>query len=445
MKTHVLPEVVVFAPGRMSRHEAAFSWVLEDALGLRWRWEDDRETYAAETGEIRCHYGTGDAALPGVSFFAEGLLSEMGALRSSPPSTEGHQVDWFAAVFWMGSRMEEFLAEATRDEHGRFDPVGSPSFDRGWLEKPICEEWAFRVGEMLLGDAWADHEQRLKAEFQVRPTVDIDSAFAYRGKGVWRTGGAAVRDLLQGQWGRCWSRMNASLLGGMDPYDTYSEAHDVHRRHELNSTWFFLLSRFGSHDKGLPPTSGALQKLMLGIKENEPAAEVAWHPGYAAATQPDVLQAEWDQFVRITGEPPQSARHHYLKMEPSASRRRLIALGIQRDHTEGHASRVGFRGGFSRPRKWYDLERETLTELEIHPFAAMDATFLRYMCMEAGDVPQHVARLARNVQAVGGTMRLLWHNESMAPVGQWKDWGGVYEACLIAAITGEAPSVVKNK
>ncbi|HCZ07984.1 MAG TPA: hypothetical protein DHV07_02460, partial [Flavobacteriales bacterium] len=79
--------------------------------------------------------------------------------------------------------------------------------EKGWLSVPICEQWAFELGAQMLGHTWPDHRDRLKAEYTVKPTLDVDSAYAFIGKGAWRTGGAWSRDVARGQWalaGRRW-------------------------------------------------------------------------------------------------------------------------------------------------------------------------------------------------------------------------------------------------
>ena len=62
------PTVVVHAPHRTARHEAAFDWVLSAALGLPWRWEDDAEAHRAADG-VRMHYGV-EGEWPGVGFLS---------------------------------------------------------------------------------------------------------------------------------------------------------------------------------------------------------------------------------------------------------------------------------------------------------------------------------------------------------------------------------------
>ena len=428
-------KVTVYAPGRTARHEAAFTWVLGSVLGLEWQWADTEKAYVQSTG-WRCHYGA-DPTLDGVGFPADGMLSELGQMRPEPPQTEGEQADLFAAVFWMASRMEEFLPDAPRDQHGRFMATHSIPVQRGWLDHPICEHWAFAIGERLLGAAWPDHEATLKAQFEVVPTLDVDSAYAFRGKGGWRTGGALLRDLATGHWPHAARRFRVIQGREEDPYDTYQQAEEWHRDRGLRAKWFFLLAKFGPHDKGLPAGSPLLKERMQRL-DSDPDQEVHWHPGYAAAADATAMAREQADFTRIMGRPPLAARQHYLRLMPTATRRALLALGISEDHTEGHAMCTGFRGGFSRSRPWYDLEAEKLTTLKICPFAAMDATFLRYLNAPPSEVPEAVGQLADAVRSVGGTLRLLWHNESLAPEGQWSQWAGVYPAVLDAALGTDA-------
>ena len=125
------------------------------------------------------------------------------------------------------------------------------------------------------------------------------------------------------------------------------------------------------------------------------------------------MAAEHAAYDRIMGRPPTASRQHYLRMVPSETRRQLLRLGVLEDHTEGHAVRTDGVADL-RPRRWYDLDREALTDLVLHPFAAMDATYLRYLLADAQDVPHRVADLAREARQWGAPLRLLWHNESLS-------------------------------
>lgn len=422
-----LPVVLVHGTHRTARLEAALEWCLTAALGLRWAFEPDVQRFQESTAPWKLQYG--GAAVVDCWMQPEGLL-EGKEIRRDPPQW-GASADWLALIFWMGSRMEEFHDSAPRDAHGRFDPRPSVPFAEGWLQRPVCEEWAFRLGAALLGADWPQHESRLKDEYAVQPTLDVDSAFAFKGKGAWRTGAALGRDLVQGHWTRARHRVQACRGRVQDPYDTYAQAAAWHKEYGMAPRWFFLMARFGPHDKGLPPSSKMLAELMRSLDDTHPGS-VQWHPGYAAAADPRRLSEEYAAFTAALGRPPVASRQHYLRLVPGETRRQLLRLGIEEDHTEGHATCTGFRGGFSRSRRWYDLEREEMTSLKLCPFVAMDATLCRYMEMQPNEVPTHLAGLAQSVRAVGGTMGLLWHNESLATQAEWAAWGQVYPNVLQA-------------
>lgn len=425
-----LPQVWVYAPQLPSRLEAALQWSLTAVLGLAWRHEPDVTSFEQAQQVWKLQYG-GEVQVEGAfRIEPEGLLD--GGLRTSIPPTSGHLgQDLLSLIFWMGSRMEEWVENAPRDLHGRFDPVDSVPMKKGWLSFPICEQWAFELGAHVLGEAWPEHEVRLKAEYNVQPTLDVDSAYAFVGKGAWRTGGAWTRDVVRGNWNLAGRRWRVCRGAAADPYDTYAQAHAWHREFGMTPKWFFLLARFGTHDKGLPAKSHKLKALMQGLESSSPGS-VQWHPGYASALDQRALEREFHSFSEIMGRPPTAARQHYLRMEPGTTRRHLLALGIAEDHTEGHAVCTGFRGGFTRPRQWYDLQAEALTPLMLHPFAAMDATLSRYQRMDPSTVTAHLSELADGVRPLGGTLRLLWHNESLAPEGEWAGWGRVYPNVLQA-------------
>ncbi len=424
------PHVVVHSPCLTPRLEAALQWALDAVLGLGWRHEPDVQAFEESEAAWKLQYG-GSTPTSGAHWMKpEGLLDEVG-FRRLPPVLEHASPDWLASIFWMGSRMEEWREDAVRDAHGRFDPTGSAPMENGWLSVPICEQWAFDLGAQVLGEAWPEHLERLRAEYRVEPTLDVDSAYAFQGKGLWRTGGAWSRDVMRGNWSLAGRRWRVARGAAPDPYNTYDQANQWHRELGLEPRWFFLLARFGSHDKGLPANSNQLKGLMQGLEASLPGS-VQWHPGYASALDQTALEREFQSFVDIMGKAPVASRQHYLRMEPGTTRRNLLNLGIREDHTEGHAVCTGFRGGFTRPRQWYDLAAESLTPLMLHPFAAMDATLSRYQKIDPSVAPAHLEGLAEGVRPLGGTLRLLWHNESLAPEGEWAGWDGVYPNVLQA-------------
>ena len=79
--------------------------------------------------------------------------------------------DIFAATFFMLTRWEEFVIEE-RDLHNRFPGSSSLAFKNNFLDRPVVNEYADLLWELLLKIGYKG--QRRKREFTVVPTHDID-------------------------------------------------------------------------------------------------------------------------------------------------------------------------------------------------------------------------------------------------------------------------------
>ena len=88
----------------------------------------------------------------------------------------------------------------------------------------------------------------------------------------------------------------------------------------------------------------------------------------------------------------------------------------------GFADHLGFRAGTSKSFFWYDLENEKHTELRVHPFCVMDVTLKNYQKYQAEHGEFILANLLKETEKVGGTFRIICHNESLSNYGEWKDW-----------------------
>ena len=95
--------------------------------------------------------------------------------------------DPLAATFYLASRYEEylpFIAMNTAD----FRRKKVLRFKNGFLDKPMINLWALKLGKQLFGDAFC-----LSKYYRFEPTLDIDNMFAYKGKGSLRIIGAYLR------------------------------------------------------------------------------------------------------------------------------------------------------------------------------------------------------------------------------------------------------------
>jgi hypothetical protein len=86
----------------------------------------------------------------------------------------------------------------------------------------------------------------------------------------------------------------------------------------------------------------------------------------------------------------------------------------------------GFRASTCTPFFWYDLEKEFITDLLVHPVTIMDRTLKKYLGLSPEEAINLLDKLLLNVEKVNGDFISLWHNESISGFGDWKGWKGVY-------------------
>jgi hypothetical protein len=93
----------------------------------------------------------------------------------------------------------------------------------------------------------------------------------------------------------------------------------------------------------------------------------------------------------------------------------------------GYPDIAGFRAGTARPYQWFDLSKNEITNLTIHPFAFMDITLNEYMKLNTSQAIDKIDSLFKEVKKYGGEFSFIWHNETIGNYGIWKGWSEVFE------------------
>lgn len=427
--------LLVYTEQPSTRLTYACEVVVRKGLACDVQVTNDRASF--ESSDLpRINYSLIDT-LPGFHIAPSGLLNETGVRAFEPSSSSWEGVptlfttsgadlpfDIFSAAFFLLTRYEEYNS-SSRDRFGRFSAVDSLAYRSGFLNQPVIDQWVKRLHSKLQQSQPNMPEWRHR--FSFRSTIDVDSAFAYRHKGLKRTLGGVAKDILRFDLANLKSRLSC-LSGRMkDPYDTYDWFHQLHEQHNTEVIWFFLLADFGAFDKGVPYTSLALAERM---RECSRKARVGVHPGFAAHDDLRRMATEFGRFTSILGERPQLSRQHYLRLNFPQTYQNLVALEIAEDHTMGFADQTGFRAGTSRPFPWYDLSREEQSMLMIYPFAAMDATLRRYLNLSPDAAFEELKSIGDGLKNCDGTFTVLWHNESVANFGEWQGWAKVYQQLI---------------
>lgn len=332
--------------------------------------------------------------------------------------------DPFAASFYMLSRYEEYLPFIS-DVHGRFPATESLAYRFEILQKPVVNCWAKHISE-LLKQQFPTLKQR-KRKFSMVPTIDIDSAYAIRNKGLVRILAGFINSVYNWNTEDLKKRLNVLFRLETDPFDSFEYQLTVQKKYNFRPIYFVLMADYGPFDKNIPYQNRPFRDL---IKLLADYADVGIHASYASNDTPDLLKKEVSRLADVLNREITRSRQHFLRLEIPNTYHTLLNMDIYNDYSMGFASQPGFRAGTCDPFPFYDLDMEAETPLMIHPFVLMEGTLADYLRLTPEDALSYIYRLIDEVKAVEGTFISLWHNESLGGQGRWAGWPDVYEQMI---------------
>lgn len=427
-------KVLLYTAAYPTRLQYVCKQVFEHWLGLKIEWTKNTEQYKNHTG-FKLNYSnnsleTNDFLLPKSTLLFENNLknrplfpvwyNKIPALFSVSAPNAVFPFDLLATIFFHLSRYEEYLPYQA-DTHGRFPASESWAYQNGCLQTPIVD---LLVAELKLALQKKFPTIIFKQQqFQFSPTYDIDMAWAFRHKGWKRTIGGYFNDLSKRQFTSLKNRFKTHFLFQKDPFQVFDWLDGLHRKFNLQPTYFFLLGDYGLYDKNNLVTAKPFQALIQTIAS---LYKIGIHPSYQAAGHPLIMDKEKERLTQISEQTIYRSRQHYLKLNLPQTYRQLIQAGIQADYSMGYAMDIGFRAGTSLPFYWYDLAAETSTELLIHPFQVMEVTLKEYLKLSPEEATIAIQELVHSIKSVNGVFCSLWHNSSFSELEGWNEWENVY-------------------
>lgn len=412
--------VLIFSKKDSPRLRYTLNIFFADLLGMSWELVHSKEN--ALTANIPV-INYSDEALPGsFQIIPSGLLFEEDVRDLNPKVFIWSGVpvffevrdnaelpfDPFSMVFYMVTRYEEYL-EHDRDVHGRFIPSNSLAYQYDFLDIPLANIIADKIGN-ILNDRFGELSVKFPA-YTFTPTVDVDIAYAHQGKGIFRAAAGFAKLILTGKIREVRERIlvNSGLTD--DPYDNFAFQMLVFKDFGLSPLYFMLIGDYGPYDKNISHKNKNFRGLINSLSRD---VEVGIHPSYRSFDEPERLEMEISRLEEITGKKITSSRQHFLRMKFPETYRTLIRLGITDDYSMGYASLNGFRAGISIPFYFFDLIDNREKELKIHPFMFMDTAMQDYMGISPEDYLSFVEPLKKRVNFYGGCLTGVWHNYALS-------------------------------
>lgn len=134
------------------------------------------------------------------------------------------------------------------------------------------------------------------------------------------------------------------------------------------------------------------------------------HPSWQSGDNKLLLQKEVKLLSDLIDREVINGRQHYIRMDMPGTYQNLLATGIKNDYSMGYGSINGFRASFCLPYKWYDLTRETITDLTIYPFCYMEANSLFEQHFTANRALEELEQYYEVTKQVNGTLITIFHN-----------------------------------
>jgi hypothetical protein len=427
--------ILLYTPKISNRIKYIASLLLEGISGFNINFTDKSDEYLNYKGP-RINYSQIPLSSDEVFIYSHGLLSHKGLKLIIPQVAKIDSVpvifsgmsdhchfgfDIFAASFFFVSRYEEHFP-FKGDAHGRFEANQSIAYKNGFLETPVVNIYAKMLSKALIEKFNLVPES--SATFDIMPTYDIDNAYAYKGKGFFRSFAASLANLFTMKFDVLAERIKV-LSGKMqDPFDTYEYLIDIQKKYNFLPKYFFLAADYGPFDKNIYVFSKRFESI---VKMSGDYAEIGLHPSYASFNSPNRFEMELKRFSKIANQPINHCRQHFIRMRFPDTYQTLIDNNVFNDYTMGYATHTGFRAGICSPYFYYDLEKEQITKLKIYPYSAMDLTLNKYMSLSPEKATEKLNDLLNTVKSVNGLFISVFHNDSFCERGIWKGWRKVYE------------------
>lgn len=423
--------MIIFAHHINPRLSYTLNHILNDQFGIIYRITDNPDDFI-KSHSIKLNYS--NKVFEGVfQLIPEGLLNE-NSIRTTQPMISSKSVlpiifkqekgdfpfDIFAAVFWFLARYEEYQ-EYTPDTHNRFPASQSYAFKNKFLDRPIVDEWIGYFGRVIK-QHFPEIEIR-KNKFKALTTIDVDSPWCYKNKGVLRNMAGCLRDFSKADFDAVKLRLKVLRGKVEDPWFTFDWLVELMESAALPIQFFIHVGDYGTYDKTVDYRSNEFAHWINSLPEK---ADLGLHPSYKAATNKQVFSNEISRLSTLINDRITKSRQHFLVFSVPDYYPNLRDLGITEDFSMGFADKNGFRAGTCNAFYFFDLNKNEETKLRVHPFAVMDRTLKSYENLSNQKALETIKYLIDNVKKVEGTFVSLWHNESLSNSFEWEGWHTVF-------------------
>jgi hypothetical protein len=432
------PTFIIFSEKKSSRLEYVCEFIFSNIMNCGFVVSDSKDEFINST-DVKINYSN-LAIANTFQILPQGLLWETGIGSKEPASeirngliyffpnhqSENFHFDIFSAVFYFISRQEEWQ-NYQKDVHGRFELGESILYKNRSHLRPVVDIWVKEFG-LALSTANPLLTLPLRV-FKTIASIDVDNLYAYQDKGLARTFGAHLKDLLRGDFANIARRIKVVSGREKDPFDIYDNFSTFCHNNNIPLFYFFLFKSGTKYDRSIDPRSDAYLKVFTQLKQT--GAYFGIHPSYHSSEAPGKISSEIAAFSKKSNQITKISRQHYLRFDIKNTPELLMRNGIVADFSIGFASGPGFRAGTSQPFYYYDFSSEKKRDLLLVPFCAMDGAYFIYGESTAEAAYSSLQKIKEEVRLINGNFTTVFHERTFAE-HLYPGFGRMYRQLLLS-------------
>lgn len=426
--------LLIYTPKITSRLKFVFKQICTRILGIPIDFTTTIEVFIAHAGP-KMSYGQQPL---GSEFFikSNGLLFEQGLsdidINVQPwehtkcffyVGEKSHlPFDIFSAAFYLLSRYEEYLPHV-KDEYGRFTKEHSLAYQHQFLHQPVVDIWAYQL-KAALQDHFPEATFQ-KRNFSIYPIIDVPMAYFFKNKGLLRTLGGVLSDLVQFRFKMFYDRFVVLFGLKKDPYNTFNWIINRQKKSKEKFHVFFLVGDYSTYDKSINLNK---KEFVAQIKSVRDYCNVGLKTSFLALDDFEKLKQEKCRLDAVLNFNSTTSRASFSKVNIPVTYRYYLDLEINSDFSMGYPDTIGFRASTCTPFLFYDLDFEVQTPLMIYPYQLMDFSLLKYRSFL--DKKETLESAIQEVKKVNGVFTPVFHNYTFSGLERWADFKSLFNIIL---------------
>lgn len=332
--------------------------------------------------------------------------------------------DLFSSVFFHLSRYEEYISKST-DEHNRYLYSESILYKNNIIDFPIVDAWIQQFSQLIKNEL--NIELKLLPSV-IKPSIDIDSVYAYKGRGLLRQILGFGNSLIHLNFYEFLKRLKVLINLENDPNDNFEYQFLQLKQHHLFANYFIQVGEYGKYDKNININNKDFRNVILEIEKQ--GHIVGLHPSFQSYLNENVIKNELKSLVSTIKHEVYHSRQHFLRFKLPQSFQDLHNLGIKYEYSMGYSEINGFRAGTGSSFYWFNLNKNEATNLLIVPFVWMDVACKNFLNMSHFEAEQEVLKYKKICRENNIDFSFVYHNESLSEHRGWENWRKVFELCL---------------